>query len=422
MRKLYFLYSTFEEFPNDRVDLTELFSSGIADRGHRIDWHMHPAEISDGGVRQVGVNERVFLCAKKPSSSVRARWENSLSRLGHTLSLIGLIKQNPYDFVQVRDQILGALIAVIGCALARRPFVFWMSFRYVEADLFKARDNTLGLSLAKRIMLFIRGYVSAQVLYRVILPRAHHIFVQSDRMEDDLAERGVARSKMTPVPMGVKWSKIGGSEVAPADEAWLQDRLVIVYVGTLVKARRLDFLVEVLDFVRVECPTVLLVLVGDGSISDMSFIERVIETRGVQDYVHFTGHVQMEKAWSLIKAAKLGLSPLRPSPMLDAGSPTKVMEYLALGCPVVANDQPDQSKVVRESGAGLIVPYDVRRFADAVVTLLKSPADAERMGQLGPDYVRRHRSYEAMTPLLEAKYLELFGCPEGAPRPDGSIG
>ncbi|CRI63000.1 putative Glycosyl transferase group 1 [Thiocapsa sp. KS1] len=409
MRKLYFLYSTFEDFPNDRVDLTELFSAGIACRGHSIDWHMHPSEVCDGRVAQIGASERVFLCTKKPSTSVQARLANLLSRLWHTLSLIGLIKQNPYDFVQVRDQVFGALIALIGCILACRPFVFWMSFPYVEADLFKARDTSLGIRSFKRWLLFIRGYLSSLTLYRIILPSAAYVFVQSDKMKEDLIRKGIDRKKITPVPMGINWQKISQSAGLTADEDRFPEQPVILYMGTLVRARRLDFLIDVVDLVRVKFPKVTLALVGDAPVEDLRLIEDAVRARGLDEHVYLTGRVPMEKAWHMVSLANVCLSPFRPSPMLDSASPTKVVEYLALGRPVVANDQPDQSKVIRESGAGVVVPYDVRKFADAVIDLLESPEGAEAMGQKGPDYVRRHRSYESMIPILEAKYLELFG-------------
>ncbi len=47
----------------------------------------------------------------------------------------------------------------------------------------------------------------------------------------------------------------------------------------------------------------------------------------------------------------------RRSPeILRAASPTKLVEYMAMGKAVVANDHPEQKRVIEESGAGYCVP------------------------------------------------------------------
>jgi glycosyltransferase involved in cell wall biosynthesis len=82
---------------------------------------------------------------------------------------------------------------------------------------------------------------------------------------------------------------------------------------------------------------------------------------------------------------------------------------MAWGRPVVANRHPDQSKVLEESGAGLAVAYEPKAFADAVIELLYDHGRAEAMGARGVDYVRKHRSYRALSANLERQYLKLLG-------------
>jgi glycosyltransferase involved in cell wall biosynthesis len=66
---------------------------------------------------------------------------------------------------------------------------------------------------------------------------------------------------------------------------------------------------------------------------------------------------------------------------------------MALGRPVVCNDHPEQSQVIRESGAGLCVPWNASAFADALIQLLDHPESAEAMGSRGPSWVAAHRTY-----------------------------
>jgi glycosyltransferase involved in cell wall biosynthesis len=89
-------------------------------------------------------------------------------------------------------------------------------------------------------------------------------------------------------------------------------------------------------------------------------------------------------------------------------SPTKLVEYLALGIPSVANDIPDQQLVIEQSGAGLCVPMEARAFAAAVRTLLRDRALAQQFAQRGPAYVRSHRTYDILGRNVAESYRQLF--------------
>jgi glycosyltransferase involved in cell wall biosynthesis len=227
-------------------------------------------------------------------------------------------------------------------------------------------------------------------------------------MKRDVAARGIDADSLTPVPMGIALAQAQAGEVEAAQDARLRGRLPVVYVGILTRARRMEFLIDVFRSVYRRVPEALLVLVGDGREGDLEFLRREARRHGLEEQVLFTGLVPRQKAWGYIRAARVCVSPFRPSPILDSTSPTKVVEYLALGKPVVANDHPDQAKVLAESGAGIAVSYQTEAFADAIVELLKDKRKVEVMGERGPDYVRRHRSYELLSEALEQQYLQLL--------------
>jgi glycosyltransferase involved in cell wall biosynthesis len=97
--------------------------------------------------------------------------------------------------------------------------------------------------------------------------------------------------------------------------------------------------------------------------------------------------------------------------VLDSASPTKVVEYLALGLPVVANNQPDQHQVLTESGAGFSVESKVPEFADAIVKILQDPALSAAMRKAGPPYVRARRSYAVIGARVAEVYRRILpGC------------
>ena len=413
-RALHFLYSTYERYPADRVDLTELFSRLLVDRGHRIVWHMQRGDAGRAGVKRPSDRERVLLGEAVKGRGLVGALVNKLAALRHDLRLTQAVAAAPYRFVQVRDKAFAGLVALRAARRAQLPFFYWMSYPYGESDLLRASDRALVPARTKRAILYLRGCLNEWLLYRVVLPGADHVFVQSEQMKRDLAGRGIEERKMTAVPMGFSLRAQEMLTLPALEEPRLVGRAPLVYVGTLVRERRLDFLFHVLARVRERMPEALLVLVGDAPAADLSYLQQQARRLGVDQHVLFTGWLPMPHAWAYIRAARVCLSPFRPVSVLRSTSPTKLLEYLAWQRPVVASEHPEQTKILEESRAGLSVKHTPEAFAGAVVELLENPVRAAAMGARGLCYVREQRSYEALARKLEARYFEILS---GAPHP-----
>ena len=390
-------------YPTFRGDVSTLFGKYLP--RHRIlsDLIAQASARDATEATHWGAGE-VFLCAA-PTGRVRKHLALLTLVVGHLLRC----RKERYDAIQVRDAVLPALI---GLCIARRegiPFFYWMSYPIYEAHIERLRAHPLSMGLLRYVGVALRGHVGNWLLYRCVLPASDHIFVQSHRMLEDVAREGVAESKMTPVLMGADLDAIDASLIEPAHDARLEGRRVVAYLGTLARVRRIDFLFEVLARVKQHVSNAVLVLAGDANEpSDREWLQQRAREVGVADDVIWTGWLPKEEAWRFVRASEVAVSPIPPSSELDCGSPTKAVEYLALGVSTVGNDQPDQARVIRESGAGICVPYSVEAFASAIVGLLEHPGEAVRMGARGPSYVAAHRSYEVIARGLAATYGRLI--------------
>jgi glycosyltransferase involved in cell wall biosynthesis len=305
------------------------------------------------------------------------------------------------DCLQVRDKIASGVLGRGMAALLGIPFVYWMSFPIVEGfevrrDEIRRRERGLKGRL-KWAAHALRAWASRIAIYRLVLPGARHIFVQSDAMADWLAAKGVERARMTAVPMGVDAALFDRAGVAPVDDVRLDGRRVVLYLGRIAQSRRSDFLLEVADELRKSMPEILLVIAGDAPSNDeMAWMRREIATRGLDGHVLLTGWLPQRTALGYAVRAEVGLSPIPRGTLFDVSSPTKLVEYLALGIPSVANDIPDQRLVIAESGAGLCVPMEAGAFASATLQLLQDPERARQFAMRGPAYVRAHRTYDIL--------------------------
>jgi glycosyltransferase involved in cell wall biosynthesis len=385
------------EMPRHGVH-TELVGQGGTDAG-ASPW---PA----GGMHVVGSLRSRFASVCSPLWDLIGLWR---ALGGRRVLMSG---RRP-DCLQVRDKIASGVLVRVLAALLRVPFVYWMSFPIVEGfevrrDDIARRERGLRGRLAWAAHA-LRAWASRLAIYRLVLPGARHIFVQSDAMADWLAGKGFDRARMTAVPMGVDAALFDRTTVKPAGDARLDGRRVVLYLGRIARSRKSDFLLDVAAELRKACPEVLLVIAGDApSGGEMAWMRREIDARGLQQHVLLTGWLPQREALGYAVRAEVGLSPIPRGTLFDVSSPTKLVEYLALGIPGVANDIPDQQLVIEQSGAGLCVPMEAGPFAAAALRLLNNTEQARQFAQRGPAWVKAHRTYAILGRNVALTYKKIL--------------
>lgn len=347
--------------------------------------------------------------AVHPVGSLKHRLASVLSPFWDAVGLFRAWRRAPLDCIQVRDKIASGLVGRVAAAVLGLPFVYWMSFPIVEG--FEVRRDEIGRRGRGPLWLAhaARAALSRYAIYRLVLPGARHIFVQSDAMADWLAAKGFERARMTAVPMGVDAALFRRASVTPSSDPRLDGRRVMVYLGRIAQSRKSDFLLDVVDALRASQPDILLVIAGDApSADEMAWMRASIARRGLDDHVLLTGWLPQQAALGYAVRAEVGLSPIPRGTLFDVSSPTKLVEYLALGIPSVANDIPDQKLVITQSGAGLCAPMEAAAFRDAVLELLGNPTMASQFAARGPGWVRTHRTYTVLAERVAAAYEQVL--------------
>jgi glycosyltransferase involved in cell wall biosynthesis len=305
----------------------------------------------------------------------------------------------------VSDKFLVASIAAVVARIRGLKFMYWLTFPYPEADLDDARSGAARYPLLTRF----RGGTSKWLLYRWILPRSAHVFVQSARMKEDIRAHGIDPAKISPVLTGFDPNSILPAQ--PRTDSQGPPGVTLAYLGTLVAARHLEVLVDMLARLRSSGIPVRLLLVGHADRErDTLMLQRHAAELGVSEHMEITGFLPQREALARVRQADICLSPFYPSPVLLSTSPTKLVEYLALGCPVVANDHPEQRFILRESRAGVCVPWGARHFARAVRWLMaRSHAERAAMGSRGRAWVEVNRTYARIADQMEGTLIAVVG-------------
>ncbi len=237
--------------------------------------------------------------------------------------------------------------------------------------------------------------------------RTANISIATNESYRDIAitRGGMAPDKVHIVRSGPNLDRV--REVAP-DPKWRNGRRFVVgYVGVIGKQEGLDLLLDSVEhLVKVRNrDDIQFVICGGGS--ELEAIKAETVARSLGDYVTYTGRCSDETLFSALSTADICVNPDRPTAMNDKSTMNKIMEYMALGKPIVQYDLREGRLSARDSSlyAKCTEPAD---FGDKIVELLDDPERRAAMGAIGRERVRTELAWSHEAPKLLAAYGSLF--------------
>jgi glycosyltransferase involved in cell wall biosynthesis len=185
----------------------------------------------------------------------------------------------------------------------------------------------------------------------------------------------------------------------------------IVYVGRLGAWKAVGTLVEALGKV----PEAHLVLVGAGDGDAGARLRDAARSAGAESRMEIVGHVDHRTVASIIATADVAVHALPADLSIAARdtSPLKLLEYLAVGVPVVAPDLPSIREIVEDGRSAVLVrPGDPEALAAAIRRLLSDPGLASRLSAAGRAVAERN-GWDARARTMTALYDAVL--PEASP-------
>ena len=259
-------------------------------------------------------------------------------------------------------------------AKSGRRGLFWHGLRMLEAFTYLMADVVISTNESYRALAVTRGS-----------RRPERVFVV--RSGPDLA----------------RWPRSTGG-----DPKWRNGRKKLIgYVGVMGEQEGLDLLLESLKLIVRERgrTDVQLLLVGGGSFKE----ELVAMTGrlGLNDYVTFTGRVSDDVLRDALGASDVCVNPDKPSELNDKSTMNKIIEYMALGKPIVQFEVTEGRFSAQEASL-YARPGDVADLADKLLQLLDDPPLRERMGAFGRARVESDLAWDHSARRLLAAYDKVF--------------
>jgi glycosyltransferase involved in cell wall biosynthesis len=154
------------------------------------------------------------------------------------------------------------------------------------------------------------------------------------------------------------------------------------------------------------------VFVGSGDCFDEM---RALSVRlGLEEHVTFTGRIPDDELLRYLSTADVALSPDPQNPLNDVSTMNKVLEYMAVGLPIVSFEL-EEARVSAGDAARYVKGNDTQAFAAAVSALLDDPAERQRRGRVGRERVAGPLSWQHSKTQLIASYAAALGDRPEAP-------
>lgn len=190
------------------------------------------------------------------------------------------------------------------------------------------------------------------------------------------------------------------------DPKWKNGKSYLVaYVGVIGRQEGLDLLLEAVVRLRDDHhrSDIQFVVVGDGP--ELEEIRKLAGEMGLSAAITFTGRVDDETLLTILSTADVCVNPDRPNEMNDKSTMNKIMEYMAVGKPIVQFDLTEGRVSAQEAS---LYARDVEDFADKIVELMDDPVRRSRMGEFGAKRVRDFLTWEHEIPKLLKAYETAF--------------
>jgi glycosyltransferase involved in cell wall biosynthesis len=190
-------------------------------------------------------------------------------------------------------------------------------------------------------------------------------------------------------------------------------RIVLGYLGAMNPQDGVDYMLRALHHLRhvLDRRDFHAVVIGDGDSLDE--LRALSAELGLTECVTFTGFIPDEDMVRLLSTVDICLDPNPSSPLNDVSTWIKVMEYMALGKPLVSFGL-KETRVSAGEAALYAAPNDVEEFARAVVRLMDDEPLRRSMGEIGLARVKENLNWGVTSRNLLAAYQQLL--------PEASLG
>jgi glycosyltransferase involved in cell wall biosynthesis len=236
-------------------------------------------------------------------------------------------------------------------------------------------------------------------LEKVSASFADHVIIANHLWYDVITSRSVGKDKCT-VMLNYPDTNIFNSTIQRKKNG----KFVILYPGTLNWHQGVDIAVKAFARIADQAPDMELHIIGEGPSRDMLF-QMVTDLR-LKNRVFIKDMVPQDEIGRVMAAADLGIVPKRANSFGNEAFSTKILEFMALGVPVIVSDTKIDKYYFNEASVKFFKAEDEEDLARCMLALINAPDSREQLVSnamqfiQGMDWETRKHEYLALADRL----------------------
>ncbi len=246
------------------------------------------------------------------------------------------------------------------------------------------------------------GVSRSSVVFRALLLAekvsasfADHVIIANHLWEETITQRAVSREKCStflnyPTPYFFRRYPRRRND----------GKIRLIYPGTLNRHQGVDIAVRAFDLIRAKVPGAELHVYGEGPEKDT--LKRLVAELGLDNQVFIRDALPLEEIIPAIAEADIGVVPKRAEGFGNTAFSTKILEFMALGLPVIVSRTAIDSHYFSEDIVRFFDPGDVRSLAEAMRELISDPRRRKELANRAAEFAREN-SWE----IKKETYLRL---------------
>lgn len=224
---------------------------------------------------------------------------------------------------------------------------------------------------------------------------AHHVIAANDIWQKKLISRSVAASKCSVFinyPDRSVFQELGRTRQ--------DDKIVILYPGTLSWHQGVDTAIRSLSKVKNDVPNAEFQIYGEGSAKGS--LVQLTRDLGLEDRVLFRDAIPIRAMARIMENADLAVVPKRNDSFGDEAFSTKILEFMALGVPVIVSNTTVDRYYFDENIVTFFRSGDVDDLAGHIISLIRDPGARQRQIKNAHEFVKQND-----WATKKGKYLQL---------------
>ena len=195
------------------------------------------------------------------------------------------------------------------------------------------------------------------------------ILVMTLSLRDFFLKKGISKNKILVVPQTIAMIKFNENI---KKHPFVINYEYIAYVGSLSQKKDgVLTLLEIFNEVSKKYKDIHLIIAGDGTLSEKELILSTIQSLNKIDRIHYIGRIPSNEIPAFLNKAKLVVSCRPKSIQSEYGFPTKLIEYLASGKPVVTTVTGEIEYYLEDKvNAFLVFDFNSQSFVNKIYGVL----------------------------------------------------